>query len=84
MMELGENEEELVPPLVIGRIPVTPVVKFTCPPRVESERQLEEIEKHPLAMLIPPLPWNVVVPDVTFRIFATDSCEPGVDDPIPR
>ncbi len=44
MMEFGEKEEELVPPFAIGRIPVTPVVSETCPPRFESERQTDEIE----------------------------------------
>ena len=33
-----------VPPLPTGSVPVTCDVSETCPPRVESERQLEEIE----------------------------------------
>ena len=47
-------------------------------------KHVPPIEKQPPAMFTPPVPWNVVVPDVTFNIPPIDSCDPGVDDPIPR
>ena len=80
---LFEYDDAFVPPLAIGRIPDTPVVRETCPPRVDSDRQLELIEKQPFAKFNPPVPWNVVVPLVTIRMFATENCDPGVDDPLP-
>jgi hypothetical protein len=43
MMELAAKEEEFVPPLAIGRIPVTPVVRETCPPRLDRERHEPDI-----------------------------------------
>jgi hypothetical protein len=42
-----------VPPLATGRIPVTPVVRDTCPVRLESDKHDPDSEKQPVLMLYP-------------------------------
>jgi len=83
MIEFGENVVAPVPPFTTGRVPVTCVVKLTCPPRFESDRQFETIEKQPLAKLIPPVDEKVVVAGSKFTTLLIEKSDPGVVEEIP-
>ena len=82
-MEFAAKEAELVPPLPTGRVPVTPVVRETWPPRVFRAKQLPAMEKQPDFTLTPPIDEKLVVAGSKLTTLLMEKREPGVDVAMP-
>ena len=84
MMEFAAKEVELVPPLLIGNVPVTPVVKETWPPRVFRAKHVPATEKQPDLTLIPPVDEKVEVAGSKLTTLLMAKREPGEVEEMPR